>query len=99
MDRQVGRPGYVDRIRGVPYFVWFLINRIRIPNSTMPKLRTHKATAKRIKKRGGKSLKRRSAYATHLLGKRSTKRKRKMRRNSAVSSANTQNVHRSLGLK
>ena len=65
----------------------------------MPKLKTHKATAKRVKKRGGKSLKRRSAYATHLLGKRSTKRKRKMRRNSAVSSANTQNVHRSLGLK
>ena len=99
MDGQVGRPGFVDRIRGVPYFVCFLINRIRIPNSTMPKLKTHKATAKRIKKRGGKSLKRRSAYATHLLGKRSTKRKRKMRRNSAVSSANTQNVHRSLGLK
>ena len=99
MNGQVGRPGFVDRIRGILYFVRFLINRIRIPNSTMPKLRTHKATAKRIKKRGGKSLKRRSAYATHLLGKRSTKRKRKMRRNSAVSSANTQNVHRSLGLK
>ena len=99
MNGQVGRPGFVDRIRGVPYFVRFLINRIWIPNSTMPKLKTHKATAKRVKKRGGKSLKRRSAYATHLLGKRSTKRKRKMRKNSGVSSANTQNVHRSLGLK
>lgn len=65
----------------------------------MPKIKTHKATAKRIKKRGSKTLKRRNAFGTHLLGKRSTKRKRKMRRNSAVSSANVQNVHRSLGLR
>jgi large subunit ribosomal protein L35 len=65
----------------------------------MPKLKTHKATAKRIKKRGRGPLKRRNAYGTHLLGKRSTKRKRKMRRNGTVSSANVQNVHRSLGLK
>ena len=65
----------------------------------MPKIKTHKATAKRIKKRGSGTLKRRNAFGTHLLGKRSTKRKRKMRRNSALSSANVQNVHRSLGLK
>ncbi len=65
----------------------------------MPKIKTHKATAKRIKVRGSKTLKRRNAYGTHLLGRKSTKRKRKMRRNEGVSSANVKNVHRSLGLK
>ncbi len=65
----------------------------------MPKLKTHKATAKRIKVRGSKTLKRRHAYGDHFLGKRSTKRKRKLRKNEPVSSANKMNVHRSLGLK
>ncbi|MBT4096470.1 MAG: 50S ribosomal protein L35 [Gemmatimonadetes bacterium] len=65
----------------------------------MPKLKTHKATAKRIKQRGSKSLKRRHAFGDHFLGKRSTKRKRQLRKNEAVSSANMKNVRRSLGLK
>ncbi|MBT7453109.1 MAG: 50S ribosomal protein L35 [Gemmatimonadetes bacterium] len=65
----------------------------------MPKLKTHKATAKRIKQRGSKSLKRRHAFGDHFLGKRSTKRKRRLRKNEAVSSANMKNVRRSLGLK
>jgi large subunit ribosomal protein L35 len=65
----------------------------------MPKIRTHKATAKRIKKRGSGTLKRRNAYATHLLGGKSTKRKRAFRQNERVASANQENVKRSLGLK
>lgn len=65
----------------------------------MPKLKTHKATAKRIKKRPGGSLKRRHAFGDHFLGKRSTKRKRQLRKNEEVSSANMLNVRRSLGLK
>ena len=65
----------------------------------MPKLKTHKATAKRIKKRGGSGLKRRNAYSTHLLGGRSTKRKRGFRKSEPVSSADSTNVRRSLGLK
>jgi large subunit ribosomal protein L35 len=65
----------------------------------MPKLKTHKATAKRIKQRGSKSLKRRHAFGDHFLGKRSTKRKRQLRKNEPVSSANMKNVRRSLGLK
>ena len=35
MDGQIGRPGFVDRIRGVPYFVSFLINHQSNPD---PKL-------------------------------------------------------------
>lgn len=65
----------------------------------MPKIRTHKATAKRIKKRGSGTLKRRNAYATHLLGGKSTKRKRAFRKNERVSDANQENVKRAIGLK
>lgn len=65
----------------------------------MPKLKTHKATAKRIKVRGSKTLKRRHAFSDHFLGKRSAKRKRALRKNEPVSSANLVNVKRSLGLK
>ena len=65
----------------------------------MPKIKTHKSSAKRIKKRGSGSLKRRNAYATHLLGGRSIKRKRALRKNSPVSSADMSNVRRALNLK
>lgn len=65
----------------------------------MPKIKTHKATAKRIKKRGSGTLKRHRAFGDHFLGKRSAKRKRALRRNEAVSPANMKNVRRSLGLK
>ncbi|HCV24639.1 MAG TPA: 50S ribosomal protein L35 [Candidatus Latescibacteria bacterium] len=65
----------------------------------MPKLKTHKSSAKRIKQRGNKSLKRGRAFGDHFLGKRSTKRKRQLRKSHEVSSANMKNVRRSLGLK
>ena len=65
----------------------------------MPKIRTHKASAKRFKKRGSGSLKRRNAYATHILGKKSTKRKRAFRCNETVAPANSTNLKRSLALK
>lgn len=65
----------------------------------MPKIKTHKSTAKRIKRRGGKNLKRKRAFGDHFLGKRSSKRKRALRQNQAVSPANHENVYRSLGLK
>ena len=65
----------------------------------MPKIKTHKASAKRFKKRGNNKLKRRSAYATHLLGQKTTKRKRDMRRNEPVSAADQTRVKRALALK
>ncbi len=65
----------------------------------MPKIKTHKSSSKRIKQRGSGSLKRRNAYATHLLSGRSTKRKRAFRKNSSVSSADLANVRRALNLK
>ena len=65
----------------------------------MPKLKTHKATAKRVKRRGGNKLKRQKAFGTHKLRKRSSKRKRELRQNVSVSSADKKNVQRALGLK
>jgi len=65
----------------------------------MPKIKTHKASAKRFKRRGSGSLKRRNAYGTHFLGRRSTKRKRALRKNEPVSAADSNLVRRALGLK
>ena len=65
----------------------------------MPKIKTHRSSAKRFKKRGSGSLKRRSAFATHLLGHRSTKRKRAFRRSRPVHAANAENTRRALNMK
>ena len=65
----------------------------------MPKIKTHKSSAKRFKKRGSGSLKRRSAFATHLLGNRTTKRKRSYRSNRPVDQSNMDNVNRALAMK
>ena len=65
----------------------------------MPKIKTHKASAKRFKKRNSGSIKRGKAYATHLLGGRSTKRKRNMRQKAEVKSPDMDNVCRALNLK
>ncbi len=65
----------------------------------MPKIKTHKASAKRFKRRNSGSIKRGKAYATHLLGGRSTKRKRNMRKKAVVAGADMDNVRRALNLK
>jgi len=65
----------------------------------MPKIKTHKATAKRVKRRGSGSLKRRHAFGDHFLRRRSTKRKRALRKNEPVCAADSNLVKRALGLK
>ena len=54
----------------------------------MPKMKTKKGAAKRFKVRGSGSIKRASAYMRHILTKKSTKRKRHLRRASAVDQTN-----------
>ena len=66
---------------------------------TMPKIKTHKSTAKRVKKRGAGPLKRRSMNAPHLMGHKSTKRKRNFRKNKTISSADSDKTRRALALK
>ena len=54
----------------------------------MPKVKTKRAAAKRITKTGSGKLKRMKAYKSHILTKKSTKRKRNLRKSALVDSAN-----------
>lgn len=54
----------------------------------MPKIKTSRAAAKRFKKTGTGQLKRMKAYKSHILTKKSTKRKRNLRKATLVDKAN-----------
>ncbi|MCL2610182.1 MAG: 50S ribosomal protein L35 [Defluviitaleaceae bacterium] len=54
----------------------------------MPKLKTNKAAAKRFKITGTGKLKRSKANKQHILGKKSTKRKRNLRKTGYVDKTN-----------
>jgi large subunit ribosomal protein L35 len=58
----------------------------------MPKMKTKRGAAKRFKVRGSGSIKRGSAYMRHILTKKSTKRKRQLRRHNAVDTTNTRAI-------
>ena len=46
----------------------------------MPKMKTHRGAAKRFRKTGSGKLKRGKAYRSHILTKKSSKRKRNLRK-------------------
>ena len=54
----------------------------------MPKVKTSRAAAKRFKKTGNGKLKRMKAYKSHILTKKSQKRKRNLRKSTIAVSAN-----------
>ena len=54
----------------------------------MPKMKTSRAAAKRFKKTGTGQLKRNKAYKSHILTKKSAKRKRHLRKGGYLSAAN-----------
>lgn len=58
----------------------------------MPKLKTNRGAAKRFKKTASGKVKRRKAFHTHILTKKSTKRKRHLRKSALVSSADRKRV-------
>ncbi|HWP95721.1 MAG TPA: 50S ribosomal protein L35 [Syntrophomonadaceae bacterium] len=60
----------------------------------MPKLKSHRGAAKRFKKTGSGKIKRSKAYASHLLGGKSPKRKRGLRKACLVSEAENKNIAR-----
>lgn len=64
----------------------------------MPKLKTHKGTAKRIKLTSTGKLTRRRAFGTHLLAKKSKSRKRSISGAAIVSGSVAKNVKRALGV-
>lgn len=63
----------------------------------MPKMKTRRSAAKRFRKTGSGGLRRRRAYASHILTKKSRKRKRRLRKPTSVSKADTKRVKRMLG--
>ena len=62
----------------------------------MPKLKTHRGAAKRIKKTASGKLMRHRAYTNHILEKKSRKRKRRLRSVTVVSSADAPVLRRML---
>lgn len=64
----------------------------------MPKLKTHKGTAKRIKLTSTGKLTRRRAFGTHLLAKKSKSRKRAINTSANISGSVAKNIKRALGV-
>ncbi len=64
----------------------------------MPKLKTHKSAAKRFKVTGTGKIMRRHAYHSHILTKKTIKRKRRLRDETELSPADAPRVRRMLGL-
>lgn len=59
----------------------------------MPKMKTHKGTAKRVKKTGSGKLKRSHSFRSHLLINKSQKQKRKLRKGTLVSSSDQKRIN------
>ena len=62
----------------------------------MPKMKTHRGAAKRIKRTAGGKLKRMKAFKSHILTKKDRKRKRRLRKSDLVSSADIKRLKRML---
>ena len=60
----------------------------------MPKLKTNKGAAKRFKKTSTGKVRRRKAFASHILTKKSTKRKRGLRTSTFVDKTNSKAIKR-----
>ncbi len=63
----------------------------------MPKMKTHRGAAKRFSLTGTGKIKRSKAYKSHILTKKSTKRKRNLRQVGYASDANTATIKVMLG--
>lgn len=58
----------------------------------MPKMKTHRGAAKRFKVTGSGKIKRGRAFASHLTGKKSSSRKRRLRKSTLVQPADMKRV-------
>ncbi len=58
----------------------------------MPKMKTNSGAGKTFRKTASGKYKRKSAYKSHILTSKSTKRKRKLRRSTLVSESDSQRV-------
>lgn len=62
----------------------------------MPKIKTNRAAAKRFKKTGTGKLKRNKAYKSHILTKKTSKRKRNLRKSAIMDESNVKNMKKIL---
>ena len=62
----------------------------------MPKMKTHKGAAKRFRKTGTGKLKRAKAFKSHILTKKSAKRKRNLRKATMTDATNFRNMKKIL---
>jgi len=62
----------------------------------MPKLKTNRSAAKRFKKTGTGKIKRRKSHKSHILTKKTTKRKRQLRKATMVDKSDEGRVKRML---
>ena len=65
----------------------------------MPKMKTHKGTAKRFRRTGTGKIMRAKAYKSHILTKKSPKRIRGFRKETELSHADVQTVTQRMGSK
>lgn len=64
----------------------------------MPKMKTHKGTAKRIKITSTGKLTRQRAFGHHLLSKKSGGRKRAIKTTATITGKTARNIKRALGI-
>ncbi|MEN8200272.1 MAG: 50S ribosomal protein L35 [Thermodesulfobacteriota bacterium] len=62
----------------------------------MPKMKTKRGAAKRFKKTGSGKIKRSKAFTSHILTKKSTKRKRNLRKSGLVDDSNAKTIRKIL---
>lgn len=65
----------------------------------MPKMKTHRGAAKRFRRTASGKFKRTHAYTSHILTKKSAKRKRNLRKNTLVAKSDQRQVERMLPYK
>ena len=63
----------------------------------MPKIKTNRGAAKRFRLTGTGKVRRRKAYSSHILTKKSTKRKRNLRKQTIAAKADVSRIKRMLG--
>jgi len=62
----------------------------------MPKMKTNRGAAKRFKATGGGRIRRSKAFSSHILTKKSTKRKRNLRQSALIHASDERAVRRML---
>jgi len=65
-------------------------------DKTMPKMKTNRGAAKRFKATGSGKIRRSKAFTSHILTKKSTKRKRNLRQSGLIVGADRKAVKRML---